>query len=574
MVMYAVLFLLLASCALLCVETIWRGSFSEAVMWASRATNVAALCIGAIAALEALLYAASGRMLLSVGLVNFILTGISLVQHYKLELRGEDFLLSDIMLLSEAASVVEKFSVTLPWYVVLPCAIMVLLTLCGWGIRLKGRMKKRLAAACLSGALFAVCCVGVMNLADWSTSVRDYYNLNGVIAGLVWSRPRAIDEPEKYSRAAIEEIVGQYEMEDTADVLPDIFFIMSESLYDLARLPALNLSEDSMPYFRSLQESGWGGQICVVPYGGGTVNTEYAVLTGYLPDAKMVAPYLNRNMMPEDMLCIPQMLKGYGYYTLAMHPNVGSMYNRKNAYPNMGFDETVFSENMPEVDDRIGGFPSDDYLYREIIRQYENRPKDKPWFSFTVTFQNHGGYGYGYDRYGIEATDQAGEPIDHASTYANAVKASDEALKMLVSYLNKQERPVVLVIFGDHAPALESLGYQRSAELGDEYLVHTTPALVYSNYGIEMRQTQGSTMSVYRLGASVMDAIGLHADRYYNYLADPKRDNVHTLGGVLVGNDGMWIDEQKYMQAADELELLYYDRVAGKEYSGKEGSGE
>lgn len=569
--LYAVLFLLLAACALVCMEAIWRGSFSEAVMWASRSVKVALQCVQIIALLEALLYAVSGRLLLSVGAVNFLLMGIALIQHYKLKLRGEDFLFSDIMLMSEAAAVIEKFEVTVSWYVIAPCALLALLALCVWGMRLKGHVLKRLAAGGVCAVLLAGCGGDMLKREEWSTSTRDYYKLNGLIAGLAWSAPRELQAPQDYSRETIEKIVAQYTKPDTAPVLPDIFFIMSESLYDLDRLDELHFSEDMMPYFRSLQQSHWGGQLCVVPFGGGTVNTEYAMLTGYLPDTTMVAPYLNRGMIQEGMLCIPQMLRDYGYHTQAMHPNVGSMYNRINAYPNLGFEEIAFIDDMPPVDDTIGGFPSDAYLYDEIIRRYEGRPSDQPYFSFVVTYQNHGGYGYGYDAHGIRVTDAAGREIAEASTYANAVKTSDEELKELVAYFELQERPVILVLFGDHAPSLEAFGYQRSSALSAEYLTHTTPVLVYSNFGFEMQAEQGSTISIYRFGAMVMDALGLHADRYFSYLADNARENIYTLKDVVVDDDALIIDPARYEQAEHELALLNYDRIAGKQYSRKGG---
>lgn len=569
--LYAVLFLLLASCALVCMEAIWRGSFSEAVMWASRSVKVALQCVQIIALLEAVLYAVSGSLLFSVGTVNFLLMITALVQHYKLKLRGEDFLFSDIMLLSEAAAIIEKFEVTVSWHVIVPCILLVLLALCVWGMRLRKHSIRRLAIACVCVVLLTACCANFLKREEWSTSTRDYYKLNGLIAGLAWSAPREIQAPQDYSQETIERIVARYGKPDTAPVMPDIFFIMSESLYDLERLQGLRFSKDIMPFFRELQASHWGGQLCVVPYGGGTVNTEYAMLTGYLPDTTMVAPYLNRGMVREGMLCIPQMLKDYGYHTQAMHPNIGGMYNRINAYPNMGFEEITFIDDMLPVDDTVGGFPSDAYLYDEIIRCYEGRPSEQPYFSFVVTFQNHGGYGYGYDAHGIRVTDGAGREIAEASTYANAVKTSDEELKELIAYFERQERPILLVLFGDHAPSLEAFGYQRSSALSDEYLTHTTPVVVYSNFGFDMQAEQGSTVSVYRFGAMVMDALGLHADQYFSYLADNVRENIHTLKDVVVDGDTLIIDPARYEQAEHELALLYYDRIAGQQYSRKGG---
>jgi len=563
----AVLFLLLAACALLCVEAIWRGSFSEALMWAARMYPTAALYIVGIALIEAMLYLLTGRLCLSVFAVNVPLMLIALVQHYKLEFRDENFLLGDVSLLSEAIAILDNFTITVPWYVILGCALLLAMPLCAWGVRLKRHAAVRAAGFCVCAALSFSHFSGILNTNNTTPLIADYYNLHGLLAGLVWSRPKVLTEPENYSSQKIEEILAGYDQADTAETLPDILFIMNESLYDLGRLEQMKLSEDTMPYLRSLQEEHWGSKLCVVSLGGGTVHSEYAVLTGYLSDPKTAAPYLNQTLVREGMLSVPELLRRYGYYTMAMHPNGGDMYNRANAYPRMGFEETFFIDDMASVDDKVGQFPSDAYLYKEIIRRYEERPEDKPWFSFVVTYQNHGEYSYDYDRREISVTDASGNPLHEATTYANALKASDEALEILISYFEKQDRPVVLVLFGDHAPAMKSLGYKRENDLDEEYLLHTTPALVYSNYGLDL--PLADTMSSYRLGAFVLHAIGFHSDRYYNYLADPLQENLYSMPGLVIEDGTMVSNEERYMHASEELALVYYDRVAGKQFSRK-----
>lgn len=566
-ILCAVLFLLLAACALICVEAIWRGSFSDALMWAARMYPTAALYIAGIALIEATLYILTGRLCLSVFAVNILLMLIAMIQHYKLEFRGENFLLGDVALISEAIAILDKFVITVPWYVALGCALLMLAPLCTWGIRIKRHMVSRLAGFCVCAALSFGYFTSLLNINNTTPLIADYYNLHGVLAGLVWSRPKTLTKPEGYSSQKIEGILSKHEKPDTADMFPDILFIMNESLYDLGRLDQMKLSEDTMPYLRRLQEEHWGSKLYVVSLGGGTVHSEYAVLTGYMSDPRTAAPYLNQKLVHEGMLSIPELLKEYGYYTMAMHPNDGAMYNRKNAYPRMGFEEMFFVDDMAPVNDKVGQFPSDAYLYKEIIRRYEERPSERPWFSFVVTYQNHGGYSYDYEKREISVTDQAGNLLDEATTYANALKASDEALEMLIAYFEKQERPVVLVLFGDHAPAMESLGYRRENDLDEEYLLHTTPALVYSNYGLDMQSTD--TMASYRLGASVLDAIGLCSDRYYNYLADPARENLLNIPGVVIEDNMLVSSEERYTQAYEELAQVYYDRIAGKQFSRK-----
>ena len=67
------------------------------------------------------------------------------------------------------------------------------------------------------------------------------------------------------------------------DTLEDhtVIFILSESFVDPLRIPALKLSDDPIPYIRSLQNETTSGLMIGSGYGGGTANVEYEILTGF-----------------------------------------------------------------------------------------------------------------------------------------------------------------------------------------------------------------------------------------------------------------------------------------------------
>lgn len=571
-VLSAVLFLLLSACAIVCMETIWRGSFSLSVMWAVRLFDLFKHIVLATAAFGFALYLMTGRMFLAALLTNVLLMLAALIQHYKMALRDEMFVLSDLALASEALGILDNFTLSVPWYVLLGCTVMLALPFAVWGLRLRRHYAVRLAGVVLCAAAAVQGWGHILAVTDVPTlELSIYYNLNGLLPGLVWSRPQAPGKPDNYSEEAVHAVLDDYAQADTAQVKPDILMIMSESLYDPGKLDGLHLSEDPLAYTKALQQAHWGGELYVQSYGGGTAQTEYEVLTGYRAAYTSLSAYLDQTLVPEGMDSLASLLKTYGYYTTAMHPSDGKTYNRENVYARMGFDEGVFIEDMEPVYDRVGPFPSDRYMYEEIIRQYEKRPADQPWFSFVVTFQNHGGYDYGYDEHGIAAARRDGTPLPNAATYANALKESDVQLEMLVDYFALQERPVVIVIFGDHAPALTQIDYPVGESLAEQYRAHTTPVAIYSNYGFEMPEDTPRTLSAYRLGATVLHALGFRADAYYNYLADASIPSLYGASGRIVGSEGVRADAEGFETALSQLELMHYDRVYGAQYGRGDG---
>ena len=83
--------------------------------------------------------------------------------------------------------------------------------------------------------------------------------------------------------------------------------------------------------------------------------------------------------------------KEQGYNTEAFHPIYGSFYNRITAFDNLGFDNYYNYEN--KFSSIQESFLEDNEFFDYIIEGYENNKKtNKPYFSFSVTYQNHGPY--------------------------------------------------------------------------------------------------------------------------------------------------------------------------------------
>ncbi|MGE4354516.1 MAG: sulfatase-like hydrolase/transferase, partial [Oscillospiraceae bacterium] len=120
--------------------------------------------------------------------------------------------------------------------------------------------------------------------------------------------------------------------------------------------------------------------------------------------------------------------------------------------------------------DTYSGMMTDREFYEDLLTLFdEGTQSGKPYFNFSVTYQNHGPYDADtryFDKEYLAKTDglsDAGYNI--VNNYLSGMAKSDAALGYLADELAKRDEAVVLVIFGDHKPWLGNGGYVYS-ELG------------------------------------------------------------------------------------------------------------
>ena len=277
-----------------------------------------------------------------------------------------------------------------------------------------------------------------------------------------------VTQPEDYSVSAVKKITKQYtdsnSTESTETKKPNIIAIMNESFADLKEVGDLQVSQDYMPFFRKLKENTIKGYTYSSVFGGNTANSEFEFMTGntlaFLPDNSV--PY--QLFLRSKTAGLTHTLKNQGYSPCyALHPFYKTGYSRYKVYPLMGFDKFYTSDNFSVFTDTVNYHITDSEDYKKLISLYENRTdKDKPFYLFNVTMQNHGSY----DGSTLETGDDVQiegdlQSYSKAEQYLNMIKMSDNALKELVHYFEKVDEPTVIVFFGDHQPDLEEDFYNK-----------------------------------------------------------------------------------------------------------------
>ena len=550
---------------LFCGEALIRQGFLEMFRWMIHHPIRFAINWMVLFSLMVFVCALFNKLGTGVLIVGCLYITLCVISFYKFRISGEYLTPADLILAGEAASISKEMNIEIEGNVVMGVLLSIVSMLAAykWDI-FRIEKKYRVLCSIIFGTLFfTTAVIGAkvsplgeeMQVQSQSITVNEQYNENGFIVGFTQEIVEMIIEaPEGYSEEKVERLLKPYatELANEPFVKPNMIMIMSESLFDITRLENIDFSENPLGHFKDYQTQYAGGNIATEVYGGRTAQTEYEVLTGhsvYFTDPQNIA-YMQ--LVDENTPSIPKLLKEEGYKTFALHGYEKNFFSRNRAYKDLGIDTFIASEDI-ENPDLARGYISDDALVDEIIKIYETKG-DEPLFCHVVTMQNHMPYTDSYTANGITASGGDLSSIQESmiTTYANGVKDSDKALERLTKYFSEQEEPTIIVMYGDHLPALgdqydiyKQLQYiEGDFDKEDCYNLYQTPFVIWNNYGLPTKDF--GTLDASYLGSQVLNYIGYNKDPYMNYLLDANK--------VLKGyGEYFQIDHEGLLKQRDEL---------------------
>ena len=302
---------------------------------------------------------------------------------------------------------------------------------------------------------------------------------------------------------------------DTKNNYPNVIVIMNESFGSAHRRIKTNIEVTN--YFDNLK-GVVKGNLYVNTFGGGTANTEFEFLTGVSIGnyPYPVMPY--NSFVKRDKYSIARYFSNLGYETIAMHPYTSTNYNRNKVYKHFGFDKLLFYDDFRDKK-YIRNFVSDESMYEEVIRRYkEIKNSGKKSFIFGVTMQNHSGYDkFDSEEVVSEFNVKYGKEI--IDSYLSLMKKSDDAIKVLIDFFDKEEEPVIILFFGDHNASfstdLNKIIYDMSFdyECTNAYI---TPLFIYNNKKNIERNING--ISANFLSLELLKEANLPFDMIHVYL--------------------------------------------------------
>lgn len=243
---------------------------------------------------------------------------------------------------------------------------------------------------------------------------------------------------------------------------PDIVVVLSESFFDPRILKRIDALEDPIPNVRTWLDSGYGGQMAVPAYAGGTIRTEFEILTGMPVQAFPGAgfPYMDLDVRRAPSL--PGILaREAGYRTVAIHGHQGSFYNRASVYKPLGFQKFLTSRDFRPDGHKDGLWYSDQSMTDLLVGELE--AGEAPLFAFAISMQNHGPYNQARTLRHPDAWEALTLPDGISAESAIELRnllyhlgSADTQFARLLGVLQRRERPYMLLFFGDHLPGLKS----------------------------------------------------------------------------------------------------------------------
>lgn len=377
------------------------------------------------------------------------------------------------------------------------------------------------------------------------------YRDNGVPYSFLvtWVRT-GIVKPSDYSQEKVENVFSKGELgkdkiytpgkDDNTNVTkkPNIIYLQLESFIDPTEVKSVKYSKDPVPNYRKLMEEYSSGYLTVPAVGAGTANVEFEVMTGM--SVKFFGPgeYPYKSILKKTTCeAAPYDMKTLGYSAHAIHNHRGAFYYRNKVFANMGFDTFTCLEYMNNVIKTPKNWAKDGILTEQILVALNSTEEQD--YIYTISVQGHGKYPgeQVLENPAIEVTKAESEEQKwQYEYYANQVYEMDLFIKELTDVLSDYDEDVVLVMYGDHLPALDMT--EDDMKNGSLY---QTEYIIWNNFGMEK---EDMNIATYQLNAEVLKRLGMDSGMMTKY-------------------------HQNYSGSAnylENLELLSYDMLYGERY--------
>ena len=353
---------------------------------------------------------------------------------------------------------------------------------------------------------------------------------------------RGVSRPQRYDRDTISGILTDVDASSApaGNKAPNFIFLQLESFLSPDNITTVQCSEDPVPTFTRLKKTCSTGLLYVPMIGGGTANVEFEVVTGLRVSDFGTGEYPYSTVLQEAVCeTVAFDLRELGYAAHAIHSNTATFYQRYLVFPRLGFDSFTSLEYMQNYTVNSLGWCRDECLIPPIQRALT--VDENPDVVFVVSVQGHGMYAsdppeepYAITTAGLEDTPGLKNAFEY---YVSQLKETDDFLAGLLKVLEAYPEPVVLVVYGDHLPALdipeESL--RSGSLLATEYVIWTNDGSL---------EKEDQDLTTFQLTAYTLGRLGIS-------------------NGTLMRFHQQRFREESYLE---ELHQLEYDMLYGDQY--------
>ena len=560
---------------------------------------------------------------------------IAVIEHFKITIRYEAVIPSDLSFLkSDAGNLMSFMPSGAQWTILGAVAgFLVLLGLCLYLNRIDARHGRMFRAADHRTGLAtaAAPCLGVIipagffgmyamqagTVGSWANtlsvamgdqssmwdSVYDAQRNGPVVSFLRQLNPKVMEKPEGYSEATMKQVAKRYakaaesiNAKRSANLNDStVVYVLSESFSDPSRVPGLKVNKDSMPNIRKIKEDTTSGYMLSSGYGGGTANLEYMGLTGMSManfDSSLSSPY--QQLVPgQHWTPTINQLWGAPKNSIGVHPYESSMYSRAINYKKFGFSHfyTLTGPDIISHQDKLGSSPyvSDEAAYKSTLEELKKTKFNQ--FIQLITMQNHMPYHDWYPNNEFTAQSTTGTALgkteqESIQTYQKGAAITDQETEKFLKQLDKIDKPITVVFYGDHLPGIYSTASEDS---NNSLALHLTDYFIWSNKASSSQGNKAENsaytspnffmaQTAEHMNAKVSPFIAFLTQMHQKISAmEPPVVNQIQGWQRIPEGQSLYLDasgkpmaasdfDKKTQQLVDDYKLIQYDITTGKNY--------
>lgn len=536
----------------------------------------------------------TGKSSLSTLFSSIIIYGGTLVSFFKMKVRSDPVVFEDVLLINEAINIQNGYTYTFSKLMFLLVVFIILISLLQYFYIDRKKPKFAFSAkhffkglltklTCAAITLISFLCLFHHFYLDeehyaktenaelikyWATI--DQYISRGFLYSFLHSYTEVSPPPpEGYNASEAAYILENYTTSDIPeDKKVNVISIMLEAYNDFSKYEQIEWNTNPYEYLDKIREEAYYGELITDIFAGGTVDTERKFITGYSE-----LPTLRKHTNSYAHYFASQ-----GYTVEGSHCGYNWFYNRQNVNQYFGFQNYYFFEDKYQYIAEDGDIAKDNVFLPELYHLFqENKSTGKPYFSFNVTYQNHGPYpgSTDHDTYFAKLRDPE-NPIYEDVVFNNylwGIGDTNRQLYNLVSLLKEEEEPVVLIFFGDHNPWLGNdnivythlgINLDLSTEQGT-YNYYSTPYVIWANDAAkEVLENdfvgQGPTIGPYYLMSEFFSLAGYEGNNYMKF-TNTVKEHFTAINPTFLIEDGEFVREpsEPYKELYNQyLQVEYY----------------
>jgi len=293
------------------------------------------------------------------------------------------------------------------------------------------------------------------------------YELLNSISEALWSSELLGEDLPQYQAFVRERAENTEILSVRARKRKNIVFIQYESIDGICAESTFQ-GEAVMPFFDQLSAKGlYFRNASDNTLHGRTSDGEFLVLTS-LPPLRTAPIFTNHDLSKVPSL--PRTLNSHGYHCISLHGFERRFWNRSEAHQALGYDQSLFLEDL-NTSDLIGWGISDESLLAQASEIIKTLPE--PFFLHIILLTNHHPYDHLRSRLG-----HGEQPI--VKDYIDSVRYVDSCIEFFFETNRGSSRlnNAIFALFSDHDSGITQKVRQELTFPSDSIIPDAVPMLV------------------------------------------------------------------------------------------------